>query len=459
MGNSPLSISLAVGIAMLTTVGQACAQTAAQGRGQEQSPAPSAIGQAGAAAAPATPEAPAKAKRAAPKAAEPSGVEAYIANRPPVRREVPLTGRPVQSRPTATTPAAPAASGTAAAASANSAAAADASAAAAGRKMWPVVVPPAADGGAQSAAAATNGPAWSEAEIKEAKAHCTAVLKGVDVAMSPEDPIKQGECGSPVLFKVTSIGKGPAVEVSPPVLLTCDMISALDKWMKREVQPQARANLGGSIVKLETMSSYSCRNAYGRAKTRLSEHGKANAIDIAGFSTARDVTTVLAGWGPTQREQRAITTRLEAERAAQPPAPSSSASGSSPSGPPAPPKGQAAPQGGTARVIAAPPSAAGGAAPAPMPHIPGVIISNPSAVHGANSPFGFGPARLGGPKAPEQPPKPVPGDAASKQKFLRDIHASACKYFGTVLGPEANNAHRNHFHLDMAQRNRGNFCE
>ena len=37
-------------------------------------------------------------------------------------------------------------------------------------------------------------------------------------------------------------------------------------------------------------------------------------------------------------------------------------------------------------------------------------------------------------------------------QFLRDIHASACKVFGTVLGPEANNAHRNHFHVDMAKR-------
>ena len=35
------------------------------------------------------------------------------------------------------------------------------------------------------------------------------------------------------------------------------------------------------------MSSYSCRNAYGRAEGRLSEHGKVNALDIAGFVTAR----------------------------------------------------------------------------------------------------------------------------------------------------------------------------
>jgi hypothetical protein len=38
--------------------------------------------------------------------------------------------------------------------------------------------------------------------------------------------------------------------------------------------------------------------------------------------------------------------------------------------------------------------------------------------------------------------------------FLRDIHGGACEIFGTTLGPEANEAHRNHFHLDMIERRR-----
>lgn len=46
-----------------------------------------------------------------------------------------------------------------------------------------------------------------------------------------------------------------------------------------------------------------------------------------------------------------------------------------------------------------------------------------------------------------------------RAQFLREIHAGACKIFGTVLGPEANEAHRNHFHLDLAKRRRSSFCE
>lgn len=47
------------------------------------------------------------------------------------------------------------------------------------------------------------------------------------------------------------------------------------------------------------------------------------------------------------------------------------------------------------------------------------------------------------------------GDSASRD-FLRVVHRSACKRFKTVLGPEYNAAHRNHFHFDMGGR--GGFC-
>lgn len=47
------------------------------------------------------------------------------------------------------------------------------------------------------------------------------------------------------------------------------------------------------------------------------------------------------------------------------------------------------------------------------------------------------------------------GDPA-EQRFLRLVHASACKRFGTVLGPDYNPAHKDHFHLESGRR--GGFC-
>jgi hypothetical protein len=48
---------------------------------------------------------------------------------------------------------------------------------------------------------------------------------------------------------------------------------------------------------------------------------------------------------------------------------------------------------------------------------------------------------------------------ASDQRsdFVVRAHQAACSIFGTVLGPQANKAHRDHFHLDMKQRDRS-FC-
>ncbi len=38
----------------------------------------------------------------------------------------------------------------------------------------------------------------------------------------------------------------------------------------------------------------------------------------------------------------------------------------------------------------------------------------------------------------------------SAQDFLRALHKSGCRRFGTVLGPDYNAAHYNHFHFDMS---------
>jgi hypothetical protein len=43
--------------------------------------------------------------------------------------------------------------------------------------------------------------------------------------------------------------------------------------------------------------------------------------------------------------------------------------------------------------------------------------------------------------------------------FLHEIHTGACTLFGTVLGPEANEAHKDHFHYDLAERKHANYCE
>lgn len=43
-------------------------------------------------------------------------------------------------------------------------------------------------------------------------------------------------------------------------------------------------------------------------------------------------------------------------------------------------------------------------------------------------------------------------------KILRDLHKSACGPFGTVLGPNSDRHHQDHFHFDTAKHGNGSFC-
>jgi len=47
------------------------------------------------------------------------------------------------------------------------------------------------------------------------------------------------------------------------------------------------------------------------------------------------------------------------------------------------------------------------------------------------------------------------GGTSAERRFLRVVHDSACKRFGTTLGPDYNSAHKNHFHLEA---DRASFC-
>jgi hypothetical protein len=238
-------------------------------------------------------------------------------------------------------------------------------------------------------------------------------------------------------MKLVSIGSNPPIAFVAPPLLTCDMIAALHKWLQGNVQPLARKHLGAPIVSVKVMSAYSCRNAYGRAKTRLSEHGRVNALDIGELLTARGETTlVVADWGPIAREiadkataEKAEAVKRQAEAAA------------------AGRKGKASDQ----------PKMAAPSAPKVMQG--GIQIGIPGLTQPADSETSLGwapPSRLGGPK----PASTSTSTALSgKAAFLRAIHKAACGIFSTVLGPEANRAHKNHFHLDMAPRTGATICE
>ena len=304
---------------------------------------------------------------------------------------------------------------------------------------WPKVLP----NGKAAEAPPQASTEWSKQEIELAQARCTAMLKGLDLVAVPDTPIREGtECGTPAPMRLVSIGSNPQIALSPPPALTCDMIAALHRWLQRDLQPLARKHLGAPIVSVATMSSYSCRNAYGRKNGRLSEHGRVNALDIGAFVTAKGQTTmVVADWGPIAREIAAQALAAQKQREAE-----AAAAAKLKTAAPTP---QTPPPVAIQQPLR----------PSIGIELPGIAVQIP----GTSTPTALGltqPNRLGGPKQGETPqPAPAAEPLASKAQFLRAAHRAACGIFGTVLGPEANSAHKNHFHVDMAERKVRTICE
>lgn len=129
--------------------------------------------------------------------------------------------------------------------------------------------------------------------------------------------------------------------------MRCPLARAFTGWVQFAVAPAARQILGSDLVRVESFGTYVCRAVVGNAQagSKLSEHGRANAVDVSGFvlKDGRRIT-ILKDW------------------------------------------------------------------------------SNPD---------------------------------PAVRRFLETIHGSACKRFATVLSPNYNYVHRDHFHLDMG---RGPFC-
>jgi hypothetical protein len=241
---------------------------------------------------------------------------------------------------------------------------------------------------------------WSADEVLAARARCVELLAPIIAEVTVSPAIRIGPCGTPAPVVVKKIG---SVEMRPPITANCNMVAALHTWLEDDVQPAARDFLGEEIAAVSGAAGYQCRNRSDIGRT--SEHGFANAIDILEFATrsGRRVS-VLNDWEATERECLGDKPTTSGERVQT----QCKAGESLPAATQVPPL-----QGGDKLS-----------------------------------------SELAGPVLPANRGEPSP-----EQRFLKHIHQQACTQFATVLGPDANLDHRNHFHLDLAQRSsRASYC-
>jgi hypothetical protein len=110
---------------------------------------------------------------------------------------------------------------------------------------------------------------------------CQRRLKAVAVAVGLPPVTGPGECAADDIVQVEAIllpGK-VQVAVTPPAMLRCSLAEVIVKWVREDMAPQVR-NLKGSLKTLDNYASYDCRGRNNIPGATISEHGKANALDI-----------------------------------------------------------------------------------------------------------------------------------------------------------------------------------
>src|SRR5437667_2455025 len=110
-----------------------------------------------------------------------------------------------------------------------------------------------------------------------------------EIASAPSIPDIHGpgDCGGQDLVRLEAVvlPDKHLVSVKPAAILRCPMASALAQWIRTDIAPLA-ASLGSVISDLDNFDSFECRGRNRMVSGRLSEHGRANALDVRALKLA-----------------------------------------------------------------------------------------------------------------------------------------------------------------------------
>ena len=120
-----------------------------------------------------------------------------------------------------------------------------------------------------------------------------ALTEAIAIAPSIPDIHGPGGCGGEdlVRLEVVVLPDGHRVTLKPAATLRCKMASAVADWVRTDIAPLANS-LGSAIADLDNFDSFECRGRNRIAGAALSEHGRANALDVRSlkFADGRTIT-------------------------------------------------------------------------------------------------------------------------------------------------------------------------
>jgi len=114
-----------------------------------------------------------------------------------------------------------------------------------------------------------------------------ALTEAVAIAPSIPDIKGEGGCGGEDLVRLEAVvlPDKRRVSVKPAAILRCKMASALADWVRSDIAPLAE-RVGSAVSEIDNFDSFECRGRNRIVGAKLSEHGRANALDVRAFKFA-----------------------------------------------------------------------------------------------------------------------------------------------------------------------------
>jgi hypothetical protein len=129
------------------------------------------------------------------------------------------------------------------------------------------------------------GPDFDATGITAKPTDCNRRLEKIAAIELIPRLVGPGTCGGGDIVRLDAvlIAGGKRVEVKAAPHLRCPMAEQLALWLREDAVPRLAA-AGAALRALEVYESFECRGRNRKMLGKVSEHGKANAVDLKGFT-------------------------------------------------------------------------------------------------------------------------------------------------------------------------------